>query len=96
MTQTSYGPDDGTLDGNAIGGLLRELFGTEMTTASGTCATCGYTAQVAQALVYLDAPGAVMRCRACAAVLAVIVRRQATACVDLEGLAALDYPPPSS
>ena len=29
------------LDGNAIGGLLIELFGTEMTTAIGTCGSCG-------------------------------------------------------
>ena len=30
------------LDGNAIGGLLQEVFGTEMTAAIGTCAACGY------------------------------------------------------
>jgi len=30
-----------TLDGNAIGGLLHEVFGTEMTAAVGTCANCG-------------------------------------------------------
>ena len=29
------------LDGNAIGGLLHEVFGTEMTAAEGTCAACG-------------------------------------------------------
>ena len=29
------------LDGNAIGGLLIEVFGTEMTTATGICAACG-------------------------------------------------------
>ena len=29
------------LDGNAIAGLLQEVFGTEMTTALGMCATCG-------------------------------------------------------
>jgi len=35
------GMDDATLDGNAIGGLLAELFGSDMTTAVSTCASCG-------------------------------------------------------
>ena len=30
-----------TLDGNAIGGLLLEVFGSEMTSAETTCAACG-------------------------------------------------------
>ena len=84
-----YGPDDNTLDGNAIGGLLHEVFGTEMTTAETTCAHCGNTDQIAEALVYLSAPGTVMRCRTCTWVLAVVVRKQAMNCVDLSGLAAL-------
>ena len=29
------------LDGNAIAGLLREIFTMEMTTAQGTCGGCG-------------------------------------------------------
>ncbi len=59
------------LDGNAIGGLLHEIFGTEMTTAAATCATCGTTGLVAEAVVYLRAPGTVVRCRTCTAVLMV-------------------------
>ncbi|HTS96781.1 MAG TPA: DUF6510 family protein [Streptosporangiaceae bacterium] len=78
------------LDGNAIGGLLHEVFGTEMTAAEGTCAACGARAPVAQAVVYLDAPGTVARCRHCASVLMVIVARRQYRCVDLSGLAALD------
>lgn len=79
-----------SLDGNAIGGLLREVYGAEMTTARATCATCGATCQVAEAPVYLQAPGAVMRCRSCTAVLLVVVRRRETNCVDTSGLAALE------
>jgi hypothetical protein len=89
MTYELYGPDDSALDGNAIGGLLHEVFGTEMTTAKTTCAHCGSTAEVAEAIVYVDAPGTVMRCRSCTSVLAVVVRKQDTNCVDLSGLAAL-------
>jgi Family of unknown function (DUF6510) len=80
-----------SLDGNAIGGLLREVFSTEMTTAIGTCASCGSTGPVAETVVYLDAPGAVVRCRACTAVLMVIMSRPGMNCVGLPGLAALRY-----
>jgi Family of unknown function (DUF6510) len=78
------------LDGNAIGGLLHEIFGTEMTAATGTCANCGAVAPVAETVVYLQAPGTVMRCRNCTAVLMVVVRREAMNCVDLLGMAALE------
>jgi hypothetical protein len=78
------------LDGNAIGGLLHEIFGAEMTTAVGTCAACGATRLVAEGVVYLRAPGTIMRCRNCSAVLMAVVRRSEMNCVDLSGLAALE------
>jgi hypothetical protein len=80
---------DWALDGNAIGGLLHEVFGTEMTTAVATCATCGTTAPMAEAVVYLRAPGTVVRCRTCTAVLMVVVQRGAQNCVSLGGVASL-------
>ena len=79
------------LDGNAIGGLLLEVFSTEMTTAVGTCASCGASGPVAETVVYLDAPGTVVRCRVCTAVLMIIMSRQGVNCVGLPGLAALSY-----
>jgi Family of unknown function (DUF6510) len=39
------------LDGNAVAGLLREIFAVEMTTAIGTCNGCGA----------VDAVGAVVK-----------------------------------
>lgn len=45
-----------TLDGNAIAGLLHDMFSSEMTTATGTCATCGSASIVAELVVYLQAP----------------------------------------
>ncbi|HXW45853.1 MAG TPA: DUF6510 family protein [Streptosporangiaceae bacterium] len=77
------------LDGNAIGGLLEEIFGVDMTTATGTCASCGASGPVAEVVVYLCAPGTVARCRVCTAVLMVVVRRGEGSCVDLRGMAAL-------
>jgi DNA-directed RNA polymerase subunit RPC12/RpoP len=77
------------LDGNAIGGLMQEVFGTEMTTATGMCATCGAAAQLAECVVYLRAPGTVARCRSCGSVVMVIVKIRDMNCVDLRGLATL-------
>jgi hypothetical protein len=78
------------LDGNAIGGLLLEVFGAEMTTATGRCDHCGAVAQVAELVVYLEAPGTVARCRSCESVVMVVVEVRGTKCVDLRGLAALE------
>ena len=60
------------LDGNAIGGMLIEVFGTEMTTAVGICGTCG-TGPVAEMAVYQPKLGTVVRCRVCDNVLMVFV-----------------------
>jgi hypothetical protein len=78
------------LDGNAIAGVLLEVFGAEMTTATGTCAACGATAQVAEFAVYVRAPGTVVRCRTCDNVLLVLATIRGVTCVDLRGLAALE------
>lgn len=78
------------LDGNAIGGLLHEIFGAEMTTATGVCAGCGAVAQVAETVVYVQAPGTVVRCRSCTSVLMVVVESRGVRCVDLLGLVSLE------
>ena len=74
------------LDGNAIAGLLEEVFGGDMTTTWGTCAHCGARRQLAETVVYLQAPGVVVRCRRCEKVLMVLVQVRETRCVDLMGL----------
>jgi hypothetical protein len=74
------------LDGNAIAGLLLDVFGTEMTTATGTCAGCGASSQLAELVVYSQAPGTVARCRACTSILMVFTRQRGMTCVDLSGL----------
>jgi hypothetical protein len=77
------------VDGNAIGGLLQEVFGTEMTGAASVCGTCGAARPVAELVVYLQAPGTVVRCRTCGSVLMVFAKIHDRTCVDLLGLAAL-------
>jgi len=78
------------LDGNAIGGLLHEVFGAEMTTAMGVCADCGAAGPVAELVVYLQAPGTIVRCRSCSSILMVMVDVRGTRCIDLRGLAELE------
>jgi hypothetical protein len=77
------------VDGNAIGGLLLEIFGTELTDAASVCGSCGAARQVAELTVYLRAPGTVVRCRSCESVLMVFVKVNDRICVDLLGLASL-------
>ena len=76
------------LDGNAVAGQLQEIFGTEMTTAIGTCAACGAEAPVGAVHVFRSA-GVVLRCSRCGNVLAKIVTRRTETCVDLTGLRSL-------
>lgn len=84
------------LDGNAIGGLLFDVFGAEMTTATGVCASCGASGQVAGFMVYLRAPGTVVRCPSCSSVLMVLVTVRGVTCLDLRGLCAFEPAPTGS
>ena len=77
------------LDGNAIGGLMQEVFGAEMTTAIGACVTCGAASPLAECVVYMRAPGTVARCRNCGCVEMVFVKIRDMNRVDLRGLASL-------
>jgi hypothetical protein len=60
------------LDGNAVAGLLQEVFAVEMTTAIETCNTCGATDRVGALRVFRGA-GIVMRCPHCDNTLVTIV-----------------------
>ena len=85
---------DMTLDGNAIGGLLREIFTMEVTNAETTCAGCGAVNVVARVEVYVHAPGTVVRCPACQQVLMRIVRGRGRYWLDLTGTRTLELVEP--
>ena len=89
MEDAAMDDADATLDGNAIGGLLASVFGAEMTTAVGTCGSCGAVTMVAELPVYLTEIGTVVRCRSCQSVLMVFTEIRGVTCVDLMGLASL-------
>ena len=73
------------LDGNAVAGLLQEVFAVEMTTANGTCNACGATNPVGALRVFRGA-GVVMRCPDCDEVLVTIVEADARICIGLPGV----------
>jgi hypothetical protein len=78
------------LDGNALGGLMNELFGVELTAAPCTCGGCGARAELARLDVYVDCPGVVVRCHSCSQVLITIVRGRERSWVDLSGMRCLE------
>ena len=80
------------LDGNAIGGMLFEIFGGEMTTAQAVCDHCGSRGPLAQCEVYLGGPGVVVRCRVCHNIVMVLVEVREMMCVDVGGLSYLELP----
>ncbi len=85
---------DMRLDGNAIGGLLRDIFAMEMTNAVGTCASCGAVNEVGRVHVYVHAPGTVVRCPSCGQVLMRIVRGSGRYWVDMTGTRCLEFAEP--
>jgi ribosomal protein S27E len=77
------------LDGNAVGGLLFQVFGKEMTNVAQTCASCGNTAVIAETVVYLRAPGTLIRCPSCTALLMAITQIRGVICIDTSGISDL-------
>ena len=64
---------DAHVDGNALGALLHDVFGQEMTHRRGCCQACGSIGPLASLLAYREAPGNVLRCSTCGTVMMVVV-----------------------
>ena len=82
------GTSDLKLDGNAIGGVMLELFGFELTATPCVCVGCGAREEVARLDVYTGA-GIVVRCCHCEAVMIRIVQGRGRTWLDLSGTASL-------
>src|SRR5919201_7147895 len=82
------------LDGNAAAGILREIFVHELSAARGACAACGTIAPMGSQHLYMYplAPGAVLRCSTCQAVLMVVVHAGGRFRLGLRGFAWLEVP----
>jgi Family of unknown function (DUF6510) len=80
------------LDGNAVGGLLGELFALDLTATPCTCGGCGAREPMACLDVYVGA-GIVVRCRHCDAVMIRIVQGHGRTWLDLSGTTSLQLGP---
>jgi Zn finger protein HypA/HybF involved in hydrogenase expression len=82
------------LDGNAMGGPMRDLFSVDVTGAMTKCATCGMVGALAQTRLFEHAPGMVARCPNCDSVMMRMVRGPGRAWIDLQGMSYLQLPMP--
>jgi Zn finger protein HypA/HybF involved in hydrogenase expression len=80
------------LDGNAAAGLLRDVFGTEVTDATGMCDSCGAVEAVGAVHVYVSA-GTVLRCPHCHSVLLKVVTDGTRFWIDVRGVRTLELAP---
>jgi hypothetical protein len=78
------------LDGNAAAGMLQTVFAMEMTSATGTCDGCGAVEAIGAAAVYAHAPGVVLRCAHCDAVLMKLATDGQRYWIDVRGLRTLE------
>jgi hypothetical protein len=83
------------LDGNALAGMLGEVFAVDVTKAVARCDGCGAVSVLAETRVYVDAPGTVARCAGCDAVLLRVVTSGHRTWVDLRGLSYLQLTTPA-
>ena len=74
------------LDGNAAAGELSRIFVMDVTTAEGQCAHCGATRYFAEAHVYMQGPGIVVRCAVCEGVLLRLVNVRQRVLLDVRGM----------
>jgi hypothetical protein len=76
------------LDGNALAGLLQEIFVPEMTTAIATCSQCGASGPIGAVHVFRGA-GMVLRCPHCENLLGAIVEQRGRVWITFPGMRAL-------
>ena len=75
------------LDGNAAGGLLREVFAFDATAARTTCAGCARVAPIGELRLYAVEMGAILRCPSCNEAVVRIARTPRGLWLDLRGAA---------
>jgi len=81
--------DELMLDGNAVAGMLGQVFAAGMTTATMTCGNCGTAGPVGAMHVFQGA-GIVMRCPHCDNVVAKITEDGTRMWMNFGGMQALE------
>ena len=80
------------LDGNAAGGILRDVFTHEMTAALASCGGCGTAGPIGALLEYGQPMGIVLRCPTCDTPVLRIVRTPGLLRLDFSGIRLLTIP----
>ena len=80
------------VDGNAVAGLLREVFACEMTVAVITCGGCGATGELGAVRVFGGAMGAIFRCAHCDTAVVRLARTPRGFWLDLRGARSVAVP----
>lgn len=75
------------LDGNAAGGLLREVFAFDATAAQTTCAGCARVLAMGELRLYAIELGAIFRCPSCNEAVVRMGRTPRGLWLDLRGAA---------
>ncbi len=79
------GQGEAPLDGNAAGGLLRELFALDVTAAEIVCAGCGAAAELGAMRAYGGSMGAILRCVQCDTAVLRLTHTPAGLWLDMQG-----------
>ncbi|OGO27387.1 MAG: hypothetical protein A2136_01515 [Chloroflexi bacterium RBG_16_54_11] len=80
------------LDGNAMAGLLHELFDVEMTVADLECANCGRHGEMGSLWAFVETPGYVLRCPSCQSIVLRMAVTPREVYLDARGAAYLCVP----
>lgn len=83
--------DETMLDGNAVAGLLQDVFAVDMTTAMAMCSGCGTASPMGATHVYRGA-GYVLRCPHCGRAMATLVEGDQGVVLGFPGLRMLQMP----
>jgi Zn finger protein HypA/HybF involved in hydrogenase expression len=83
--------DELMLDGNAVAGMLGEVFAVEMTTATMMCGNCGAAGAVGGMHVFRGA-GIVLRCPQCDHALVRIVEDGTRMWMNFSGMRTIEIP----
>lgn len=91
--------DDGDMntalmvDGNAVAGLLEQIFGRDMTMTVARCAGCARDAAMGALMAFIRGPGIVLRCPACQTAIARVVETPTAVYLEARGAAYLRMTP---
>lgn len=86
---TRPGQEKARVDGNAIAGMLSDIFNGDTTMLAWRCGTCGTSGPMAEAIVDIDPECAIVLCRGCTHTLFTLFRDETGVSVRLAALGSL-------